>query len=346
MLNYGAATAELEACVGSVVASPAGVVREIILADNRAASNGSAPDEVAAAFGAIVRVVRLDRNYGFAGGINRALRHCSGEFVYLLNNDATVAADAIGRALAALETADDPSILGVASKMLITGELDGTDAVIDSVGMAVNPAAEAFNIGLGQPDLGQYDHEPATFGPCFGAALLRRSAFRADQVGPLLDRYFLYYEDVEWNWRANLLGYSFITAPYSIVHHRMSSSTRHLDYGFKFRLIERNLLLTAAELCAPRRALSIWFRRGAGLARGAVTGRHYPVASVRALAGALAGLPAALLRRRRLQRRRMATDENLFRFADAERTFYDAVQYRPIERDAAREFAVARRPRR
>ena len=351
ILNYGATIDELRTCVASVTGAEGGVVSQIVLVDNGSPVNSTAADDVAAELSIVtcpVRVVRHDRNLGFAGGVNSALPSCHTELVFLLNNDATVEPKAIGEAVRVLDASHDPAVLGVACKMLITDAVDSAERVIDSVGMAVNPAAEAFNIGLGQPDLGQYDADGApSFGPCFGAGLFRRRAFEPNAVGLLHDHYFLYYEDVEWNWRANLLGFSFVAAPRAVVHHRMSSSTRHLGYDFKFRLIERNLLLTAAELCTPRRALSIWARRGLGLARGAVTGRHYPVASLRALSGAFFHLPRTLRRRRSLQARRVRSDEQLFAFSAGERTFYDGVAYAPIERAAARRFAelaLGRRP--
>ena len=346
VLNYGSDADELLQCVGAAAASEGAVVAEVVLIDNGSRRNAGAVDVVASALsgrGAPVRVVRYANNHGFAGGVNRSLQFCRSELVFLLNSDAVVTSTAIAEAVRVLDAAARPNVVGAVCKMLISESTERGDAVIDSMGMAVNPAGEAFNIGLGQPDIGQYDQEGApSFGPCFGAALFRRDAFNPGRVGTLREHYFLYYEDVEWNWRANMFGYQFVSAPTAVVHHQMSTSTRHLPYDYKFRLIERNLLLTAAELCGSRRAMSIWFRRGLGLARGAVTGRHYPRASLLALAGALRHLPRTLIARRAVNQRRVTTDVHLFRFAAGERTFYDAVDYRPTDSVMAREFAEKR----
>ena len=42
-----------------------------------------------------VTLVETGANLGFAGGVNRGLAHATGDWVFLLNNDATVAEDAI-----------------------------------------------------------------------------------------------------------------------------------------------------------------------------------------------------------------------------------------------------------
>ena len=177
-----------------------------------------------------------------------------------LNPDAVVEPDALVRMGAALAAAD-PRCVAVAPKMLLAAD----PTVIDAVGNAVNAKGEAFNIGLGQPDLGQFDVPGPCFGPCFGAAMFRRSAFAREHVGPLDESLFLYYEDVDWNWRSQLLGYTSVTEPYARVRHVMSAATRHLDYGFKFHLTERNLLICVLKNFTWRRALAIWFRRGADL---------------------------------------------------------------------------------
>ena len=65
-----------------VAAAPAGV--EVIVADN-----GSTDDSLAALAAGFpsVTVLRMDRNYGFAGGYNRALEYIEADYYLLLNSD-------------------------------------------------------------------------------------------------------------------------------------------------------------------------------------------------------------------------------------------------------------------
>ena len=40
-----------------------------------------------------IRIIRLEKNYGYAGAVNRALKHAKGEFIAVLNNDVIVNKD-------------------------------------------------------------------------------------------------------------------------------------------------------------------------------------------------------------------------------------------------------------
>ena len=78
----------LERYLPSVVEHTSGDA-EVIVADNGSTDDSlqwlrlNYPD---------VGVIRLDRNYGFAGGYNRALKEVDSEYVLLLNSDVEVTA--------------------------------------------------------------------------------------------------------------------------------------------------------------------------------------------------------------------------------------------------------------
>lgn len=356
ILNYGAPTDELQRCVDSVLAStgldsdaPARL-QEVVIVDNASPQNREAPAVVARRANAVsaeradragvtVRVVQLGHNWGFAGGINRGLATIdpTTDWVFLLNNDAWVEPDCLAQA-ARVASAQLSACVSVAPKMLLANHPHHLDAV----GNCINDRGEAWNIGIGQLDVGQYDRTERSFGPCFGAALIRRTAFEQDRVGLLDESLFLYYEDVDWNWRATLRGLHSVTAPLARVHHTLSGSTRHLNYSFKFRLQERNLLLVCAKNFTARRAMSIWRKRSAGHLRGALTG-HFPLASLQASAGAWARIPFLVKNRRAAQTDRVCSDEDVIRFSAGERPFIDAITYEPERSLAALGHAYRRR---
>jgi GT2 family glycosyltransferase len=330
VLSYQADPVMLAETVAALEASHAAVTG---LAEILVAENGPITPELVHC--PATSLVALGDNHGFAGGINRAIEQLSPgcEFVFLCNPDAIVAPDALTLCALSLLNAP-PSVLSVAPKMLLAGH----SGVIDAVGNCVNERSEAANVGLGQPDVGQFDRPAHVFGPCFGAGMFRRSAFRASAVGPLDERMFMYYEDVDWNWRAQLLGYECITEPSAVVMHQMSSSTRHLTYDFKFHFTERNLMLCALKNFSSRRALHIWVTRSAGLLLGAVKG-HYPAAGLKAVLGTIKLLPSTMRLRREVQRSRLRSDAQVTQFATKNRTFFDAVTYQPIDREAAAAYA-------
>jgi GT2 family glycosyltransferase len=302
---------------------------------NQSAQNQSTQNQSTQNQRETIRFIQLPDNRGFAAGTNAGLQALNPgcNAVLLLNPDATVAENAIALLAIALSRAEK-NVLSVAPKMLLTAAAK----TIDAVGNAINAKGEGANIGLGQPDVGQFDSPANIFGPCFGAALFRREAFSVEHVGLLDEQFFLYYEDVDWNCRAQLLGYDSIREPSAVVHHQMSSTTRHLSYDFKFCHTERNLLLTALKNYSWRRVVVIWFTRGAGLLLGSVKG-HYPIAGLKAIFGAMRRVPRSLQLRRSIQRRRIRSDQDLIAYSIGNRTFFDAVRYELLDRNEATRYA-------
>ena len=315
---------------------------DLVVIDNASQKNRLEAKTAVAELGdARIRWIDLARNTGFSGGVNRAIatldQRCS--LVFLCNPDATVEAEALRRCADAL-IAEPKSCVSAAPKMLL--ELASGEAILDSIGHVVNERGEAFNLGLGQPDLGQYDRPSNCFGPCFGAALIRRDAFDPSQVGPLDESLFLYYEDVDWNWRAQLLGFDSVTVPAARVHHVMSISMRDRPYGDKFELTERNLLICTLKNFSGTHGVRVAVRRCLGLLKGSITMRHYPGPGLRALSGLARRLPTLLRDRQSVQCRRVRSDAQVLKFALGEQTFFDAVTYEPIDRAAAERFARAK----
>jgi GT2 family glycosyltransferase len=345
LLRYNGDPTSLEAAVASVVSSVGAgseaVVGDVVLVDNASTFDPGAVDRVAAKFKEIaadglplVRSLYRSGNDGFATGVNAGIAslRATCETVLLLNDDAYLDPSALGIMLETLNRAA-AEVISVAPKMLIEGE----DGLIDSVGMAANRKGEAKNLGLGQLDLGQFDHDHEVFGPCFGAALIRRSAFAPDVIGPLREDYFMYYEDVEWNWRAQRLGWRSVAVPKAHVWHRMSASSRADDttlrqaersYERKHRCIERNLLATGVELLPAGDAIRMWTHRWPRLVKGGVTGR-FPKASLLASIEALFRLPRTLIRRKRLAAKATGDAQSPLAFWTPEPIMFDPVTYAP-----------------
>ncbi len=322
ILNYNSSLEELKTCVASVDASDSPDLAEIVIADNGSTEHPGACDEVATAFPR-ARVVELGHNWGFSGGINRGLAACASPRVFILNNDTEMDPHCLSACADALD-AQPPECIGTVPKLLFFDN----HTLIDAVGNGIDAVGSAFNIGIGQLDIGQYDRVERCFGPCFAAGLFRREAFDDDHVGPLDESYFMYYEDVDWNWRANLFGYKFVTAPEGRVYHVHSGATRRLEYPFKYRLIERNLLTTVLKDAEGGRAVRIWARRMISHALNLLKGR-FPVATLRAVGEAFLRLPDTLEKRRQVAARRVLSDAEIFRLAHGERPFFNPTAYEP-----------------
>lgn len=322
ILNYNADAETLKRCVASVEASDCADLLEIIVADNGSSENADAPAAVAAEFPR-ARVLELGHNWGFSGGNNRGLLECRGERVFILNNDTEIDPHCLTACQEVLD-AQGPECMAVAPKLLFLDDKH----LFDAVGNAVDHLGSAFNVGIGQLDVGQYDRVERCFGPCFAAGLFRREAFDDDHVGPLDESYFMYYEDVDWNWRANLFGYTFFTAPDARVFHVHSGASRHLDYGFKYHHIERNLLATVMKNFEGRRAVRIWVRRYIAHARNLVK-RRYARATWKIMVESLQRLPDTMEKRRAVAARRVLADVQVLRLAHGELPHFNPAEYAP-----------------
>ncbi len=324
---YDAPRARIDECLDSIEASE-GVDTHIVLVDNGSADPGVA--RAAAHDRAATTLLRRSQNGGFAAGVNAGLARAAGsDAVMLLNDDARVLPDTIACALAALRRGGERCI-AVAPKVLLADEPDR----IDSVGTVLRPNGEAFNAGIGQPDIGQFANGTQVFGACFGAALFRHDAFTAAAVGPLDERFFLYYEDIDWNIRAFRRGWVTLSATDAVVLHAHATSTRRMGEARRFRIVQRNLLLCMSKHLAARDLLALWARRTVVHAKGFVRG-PYRWARLALLAGALVRLPPVLVDRCRHSVSEMRDDAAMFAFAAGMEPYFDATTYRASRTDEA-----------
>ena len=186
---------------------------EIILVDN-----GSSDDSVSLTRNEFpeVRVIELGSNLGLTGAINQGIQHAQGEVIVPLNND-TEADPGWARALVdQLQAFPDAGI--AASKMLLFSERDKIHSAGDGFGSDGIP----INRGVWQKDQGQFDNDTYIFGGCGGAVAYRRSML--DEIGLFDEDLFMYLEDVDLNWRAQIAGYKAVFAPRALVYHHLSAT--------------------------------------------------------------------------------------------------------------------------
>lgn len=201
---------------------------EVIIIDNGSTDGSAAFVREAYPW---VRLIELPENIGFAGGNNRAISECKGEFIVTLNNDTKVETGFLAELVAAAEA--DFAIGMVASKMLNFYENDR----IDSVGVRILHNGMGQNIGVGEQDRGQYDTSINVFGPCAGAALYRRAML--DEVGFFDSSFFAYYEDLDLAWRGRIAGWRSVTAPTAVVYHIHSATSGKMSPFTVFH-VQRN----------------------------------------------------------------------------------------------------------
>lgn len=204
---------------------------EVVVVDN-ASTDGSA--DVLAAAEVVprrhpLRVVRNTTNRGFAGGINDGLATSDGDAVLFCNVDVDLAPDLVSRCVAVL--AADPTVGSVQPKLLRTVPAPDGQAVIDTTGHVLTTARLLRNRGEGERDQGRYEAGGEVFGVS-GALALHRRAMLDDVAwrGPdgaaevLTEDLFAYFDDVELDWRARLLGWRAWYEPTAVGRHERGGS--------------------------------------------------------------------------------------------------------------------------
>jgi GT2 family glycosyltransferase len=201
----------LPACLDSLLAQTYEHV-EVIVADG--ASTDATAALVAERYPA-VRLLTLQRNRGFSGNVNAGIRAARGDVLLLLNNDAQADPDWVATAMEVFER--NREIGSVASKVLYSDRL-----TINSAGDVLCRNGSAGQRGNGQLDGSLWDAAGPVFGAMGGAAAYRR-AMLAD-TGLFDEAFFMYLEDVDLAFRAQLRGWICWYQPLARVYHRGGAS--------------------------------------------------------------------------------------------------------------------------
>ena len=204
----------LERYLPSVVEHTTGDA-EVIVADN-----GSTDDSLAwlRLTYPEVRVVRLDRNYGFAGGYNRALREVDSPYYLLLNSDVEVTAGWWQPLVEVLDSEAD--VAAVAPKILADAERDmfeyagAAGGFIDYLGY---PFCRGRIMSTVERDEGQYDTKRDIFWASGAAMCCRSEVFHA--LGGFDDDFFAHMEEIDLQWRMQLAGWRIVAEPKAVVYH-------------------------------------------------------------------------------------------------------------------------------
>ena len=177
-----------------------------------------------------VHVIALPENRGFAGGNNVGIRAARGEYIALLNNDAQPEPQWLEALVHALEA--HPEVGFCASKMLRADD----PRVIDTAGDLFYDYGVGGKRGMDQLDGPEFSRTEYVFGACAGAAIYRRAML--EDIGLFDEDFFLYGEDIDLSFRAQLRGYKCLFVPQARVHHQVAATAgwgSHLSVYYSLR---------------------------------------------------------------------------------------------------------------
>lgn len=278
---------------------------EVIVVDN-----GSSDDSAAVAERAGARVVRLERNLGFAAAVNRGIEAASieptgADWIAILNNDVALSPDWLTALLAAAEKEDAWFATG---KTLSANDRNQIDGTFD----AISRGACAYRCGSGKPDAPVWNQPRRIRMAPMTAALFRRRLF--EEIGSLDEGFESYLEDVDFGIRCAIHDRWGVYVPAATAYHQGSSTWGQWN-KYSVRLISRNQLLLTAKYF---RGLSRWPIVAGQLLWGFVALCHGCAGAY--LQGKMAGMRVA----RTIPQQRSASGHNIEAFIrESERTILD-----------------------
>lgn len=193
---------------------------EIILVDNASTVPFTLPAEAAPGgpFWSRVRLIRSEVNLGFAGGNNLGMAQANGDYFFIVNNDTELTANLLDELLKPFALSP---IIGVVCPKI---KFFDTPYTVQFAGYGpMNMlTGTAHLVGFNQPDGAEYDRPgPTNF--AHGCAMLV-SRKVVDKVGRFAERFFLYYEELDWSQRIKDAGYVIQYQPTASILHKESAS--------------------------------------------------------------------------------------------------------------------------
>src|SRR5437868_12241408 len=191
---------------------------EVVVVDN-ASTDGTV--DILEQFADRCRIYYNDENVGFAAAQNQAIGLSQSEWVLTLNPDVLLLPNFIQALVDAGQV--DPKVGAVCGKLLtILATFDLPDKpLVDSTGIYFTPMLRHLDRGSQEVDNGHYLQHEYVFGATAAAALYRRTMIEDISIGDEFfdPDFFVYREDADVAWRAQLMGWRCIYSPHARGYH-------------------------------------------------------------------------------------------------------------------------------
>lgn len=213
---------------------------QIVIVDNASADGSGSTLAADYADEDRVHVILNEANLGFAGGNNTGIAHAlehGADFVWLLNNDTFVDAQALSELVAAAAEHPEAGMFG--SKVYFADRPE----TLWFAGGFIRDVCEGsvYHRGLEEEDLGQYD-EAEVVDYVTGCSLLVSTGL-VRTIGTMSEDYFLYWEEVDWCDRSTAAGRPCLYVPASKVWHKVGASLGATNTPLQIRYDARNRLI-------------------------------------------------------------------------------------------------------
>jgi len=163
-------------------------------------------------------LIQIDKNYGYAGGYNKALSQINAKYFVLLNSDVEVTKDWLLTIYDYLE--DNENVAGAQPKILSYHQKDtfehagASGGWLDILGY---PFCRGRIFDTVEIDHGQYNSIQSIAWASGAAMIVRSSVF--NNFGGLDGDFFAHMEEIDFCWRTKNAGFDWVVIPYSTVFH-------------------------------------------------------------------------------------------------------------------------------
>lgn len=256
----------LEKFLPSVLEHTSNSAYEIIVADN-----GSTDDSIAFLneMHPSVSIINLDKNYGFTGGYNRALKQVKAKYFVLLNSDIEVSENWLD--ILTTEMDKDTNLGACQPKILAYNDktsfeyAGASGGFIDKFGYPFCRGRIFFST---EKDLGQYN-EPVKIFWATGACLMVRADLYK-KIGGLDEDFFAHMEEIDFCWHLQNLGFDIKVFPSSVVYHVGGGTLAQGNPRKTYLNFRNNLALLFKNLPFPNNIFVVFQR----LTLDGVAGMH------------------------------------------------------------------------
>ncbi len=184
-----------------------------------------------------VELIGLSRNTGFAGGFNRGIERAlsqGGDYILILNNDTVSDRLMVEKLVGSIR----PGV-GVAFPKIYY--YDDPERIWSVGAQRQFLTLEMTDQATGQMDRGQWDEIQERDYVTGCALLIPREVF--EKVGLFDERYFAYYEDLDFSFRVTEAGFGMLLVPEARLWHKVAQTSGGLDSPLERYLMAKGSVL-------------------------------------------------------------------------------------------------------
>ncbi len=312
-------------------------LKEIIVIDNNS-SDGTI--DILEPFEDRCRIVYNEENIGFSAAQNQAIGMSDAEWVLTLNPDVLLLQGFLEVLVSAGSM--DPKVGTVCGKLMtMKATFDfPEEPLVDSTGIYFTPNLRHLDRGSLRLDDGSFRNYEYVFGATAAAALYRREMIEDIAIGgEFFDNdFFAYREDADVAWRAQLMDWKCLYAPYAKGYHvrkALPGNRRELTPEINMHSVKNRFLLRMKNITGDlyRRNFFSITARDAVVISCCLLWEH---TSLRAFSFLFVNWRSVMQKRREIMRRRRVSDEYIASW----------FAFEPVSKPAPKKFAAALTPTR